>query len=158
MDVPCRGDPVSDPDPVRSPPKPWKLGRREDYTAFKVQVTCCVDAQGRLWSEHDFDTVADEQVARNLPTGGVHQIAHALLVEAVRREAFTCFLVAQSKDTGFLNRWLGANDAQRAILEQELRTAAETVLVRTIPKLLPGAVHEVLEMMVDQLPGRERRS
>lgn len=142
----------------RSPPKPWRLGRHKDYSAFRLALTVCHDEHGRVWSEHGFDTKADEQVAASLPHGGVQQVAHALLIEAVRREAFTCALVQASKDAGFLERWSRADDGQRAILEQEIQKAAEEVLMRTIPKMLPGAVREVLDMMAAQLPGRERRS
>lgn len=148
---------MNDSGPARSPEKPWRLGRHADYSAFKIAITVCQDAQGRLWSEHAFDTAADEQVARGLPQGGVQQVAHALLTEAVRREAFTCALVEQSKDAGFLDRWVRADEDGRAILEQELRSAAEAVLVRTIPKMLPGAIREVLTMLTAQMPGRERR-
>lgn len=132
---------------MRSPDKPWVKGAHPTYTAFDLRVSICVDEHGNVWSEHDFDTPADGGISIELPQGGAPQVAHALLTEAVRREVFMCALIEQMKEPGFVARWKEASDEDRIPIERVLAEATHQVVARTLPKMVPGAVAEVLTMM-----------
>ena len=133
----------------RSPDKPWKRGKHPTYTALRLTVNICQDEHGNVWSDHDFETPEDEKLAGELPQGGAPQVAHALLTEAVRREAFLCALIELTKTPGLLTLWREAGDAERARIEQELEHAAKHVITSTLTKMVPGAVAEILSMMAD---------
>jgi len=73
-----------------------------------------------------------------------------LLTEAVRREVFLCALIELTKDPEFLSRYTAADDDAKAGMEAELGNAAKHVITRTLDKMVPGSVAEVLAMMADQ--------
>ena len=137
----------------QSPSKPWKKGEQPGYTAFQLVVNICQDADGNVWSDHDFLTPEDHTISIALPQGGAPQIAHALLSEAVRREAFLCVLVELTKDREFMAKWMGAGDAAKDQMETGLRAAVEQVVSQTLAKMASGAVPEVLAMLADQSVG-----
>jgi len=133
----------------QSPPKPWTPGKHPTYSALQLVVNVCQDEHGNVWSDHDFHTPADASVAGDLPQGGAPQVAHALLTEAVRREAFMCALVELTKDGEYLARWVAADDEGKARMETDIGFAAKHVITQTLEKMVPGAVSEVLAMMAD---------
>lgn len=128
----------------QSPRKPWVVGRTPTYTSFRLQVNVCQDGDGNVWSDHGFMEPVDEMISQTLRHGGVQQIAHSLLTEAVRREAFltTLILISQGKG-GVLPS------------EEQVTEAVEKVLTATIKKMAPGAAAGVLEMMREQLEGSD---
>lgn len=136
----------------RSPDKPWVPGKHPTYSALRLIVNVCQDEHGNVWSDHGFQTPADEQVAGELPQGGAPQVAHALLTEAVRREVFMCALIELTKEPGFLTRYQAADEAGQEQIRRDLAAAAQHVITRTLTKMVPGAVAEVLAMMADQQP------
>lgn len=142
----------------QSPPKPWAPGKQPTYTSFRLVVNVCQDTFGNVWSDHEFATPEDEQVARGLRQGGVLQIAHALLTEAVRREVFTSILMKLSQDPTLLSRWPNMTEEERRQVEDELSAAALHVVTKTTTKMLPGAVPGVLTMLLKQQTGTEGES
>ena len=134
----------------QSPEKPWVPGQHPTYSAFRLVVNVCQDEHGSVWSDHGFATPADVEVAGNLPQGGAPQVAHALLTGAVRREVFLCALIELTKDKGFLAQYTAADDAEKRRMEAGLAAAAKLVITRTLDKMVPGSVAEVLAMMADQ--------
>lgn len=134
----------------QSPAKPWLPGKQHSYTSFRVVLNICQDGQGRVWSDHEFLSPEDEAVVLELPQGGVPQIAHALLTEAVRREVFTGVLIRLSQDAKYLTAWLSGDAEKRQAIEGALRDTALHVLTKTCEKMLPGAVSGVLDMLVRQ--------
>jgi hypothetical protein len=135
---------------MRSPNKPWIPGNHPDYAALRLRVNLCQDRQGNVWSDHNFETAADAVVARTLPQGGVPQIAHALLTEAVRREAFVCALVEMTKDPKFLARYKSSTPEEKASIEANLQKAATFVITKALEKMVGPSVADVLAMMSDQ--------
>jgi len=131
----------------RSPDKPWGTGKFPAYTSFHLQVNVCQDGNGNVWSDHDFASETDNAVAMTLPQGGIPQIAHALLTEAVRREIFMCALLELTKDDDFLDRYMESDAATKAVMETDLQQAATHVITNTLKKMTPGTVSEVLTMM-----------
>jgi len=129
------------------PPLPWKKGKSQDYTAFQLVVNVCQDEQGNVWSEHDFLSDEDQELARGLSQGGVPQIAHALLTEAVRRETFMCALIMQSKDPEFFQGWVKGTGEEKVAHEEQLGGYAQHVITRTLEKMGHRAAAGILAMM-----------
>jgi hypothetical protein len=138
---------------TQSPPKPWVKGEQPTYTAFQLTVNICKDGDGNVWSDHNFATPKDAEIAETLRADGPPMLAHSLLIEAVRREAFMCVLVEMSKDPDpkYLAQWMAVDDGNKHMLEAELQRAVKTTITRTLEKMVPGAVSEVLAMMADQV-------
>ncbi|OHD24508.1 MAG: hypothetical protein A2Y38_07225 [Spirochaetes bacterium GWB1_59_5] len=130
----------------RSPPKPWTPGRHPTYTAYTLVVHVCEDEHGRVWSDHEFFTEGDALVAAGTRNGGVEQVAHALLTEALRREAFVDLLVKVSHDPALLGRL--QQPAQREAMATEIEGVVARVITQVLPKALPGLVRGVLDMIV----------
>jgi hypothetical protein len=130
----------------QSPEKPWVRGKHPTHTAFRVTINICQDSDGNVWSDHDFATDEDVALCKGLPQGGAPQVAHALLTEAVRREAFMCALIELTKDPSYLLRF----KAGESPVVDELAAATEQVIARTLGKMTPGAAAEVLAMMAAQ--------
>lgn len=130
----------------QSPPKPWLPGKHPTYTSYRLVVNVCEDEHGRVWSDHTFYTEEDAEVAGGTRNGGVEQIAHALLVEALRREAFVDILVRVSKTPGLLSQLQG--DQQEAF-HKEIEQVVSQVVTQVLPKAVPGVVRGVLHMMLD---------
>jgi len=135
---------------MRSPDKPWIPGNHPTYAALRLRVNLCQDHHGNVWSDHNFETAADAVVAGTLPQGGVPQIAHALLTEAVRREAFVCALVEMTKDQKFLARYKSGTPEEKARIEADLQKAATFVITKALEKMVGPSVADVLAMMSDQ--------
>ena len=93
-----------------------------------LEIRVCVDAAGCVWSLHKFATPDDEEKARGWAGGGIRQIAHALLTEALRRETFVCALVEMSRNPDFLAKFLDDPQLYNNLLEstsQLARTLSE---------------------------------
>ena len=134
-----------------SPRKPWKKGRQSEYTALQLVVNVCQDKHGRVWSDHEFLTPEDQQLAQGLAQGGAPQLAHVLLTEAVRREAFMCILIQATKDPEFLSQWVEGSTEDKARIEAEIQNFVSHVLTKTVGKMVPGAVSETLMMISEQM-------
>lgn len=145
-------------DPVCAPAKPWDRGQSEGRSVFRLVLDVLHEKSGQLWTEHGFFSQEDQQVAESLPNKGLLHVAHAFLVETVRREAFTCAILKMSKDNKFLASWAQADASQREIMEQELHKAVEGTITGTLPKLVPGSVKGVLEMLAAQSETRVKES
>ncbi len=130
------------------PEQPWERGRQE-YTLIGVNVQVCEDADGTVWSLHQVDP-EDEPVAKSMDSGGNRQVAHALLVEALRREVFVEVLIEMSSDKDWLSRYQTVSKTDQDGMTKNLSNSALAVMVGVIPKLLPGVVQEVLDMVITQ--------
>lgn len=132
---------------TRSPDKPWQLGRGDEYTSFQLELNVCEDKDGQVWSDHDYKGSVHQIAAESLTNGGQPQIAHALLTEAVRREAFVCVLVEMTKDPTFLSRWTAGSATDSEAIEAELGKIVSELMAKVIVKMTPAAVRGVLAMM-----------
>ena len=136
------------------PRRPWTKGRNPEYACFHLAVQVCEDEHGRVWSQHRFETEEDEEIACTLSGGGARQVAHALLLEALRREVWCDILVELTKDgDGYVERYVQGDEDERREIEQELAGAAAKVVAGLFPKLLPGVAREMMEMLLAQLAG-----
>ena len=135
---------------VQSPQKPWKKGRHPEYVSFSLVVNICQDEHGNVWSDHTFASSADEAIAGTMQQGAIPQIAHALLTEAVRREAFQTILVVLSHDPDLLTRWKQAKPEDRTKLQRGLEETVAKVVSLTTHKMASGSVTGVLDMLAEQ--------
>ena len=128
-------------------PKPWKTGKHPNHTCFQILVTISLDAEERLWTEHEFTTTEDQQLSMSLPNGGVPQIALALLTEAARREMFCSVLARLSADPTFLDTWMTSSDEEKRAIEVELANVAISVMNRSMTRLALPTAGDILGMM-----------
>ena len=74
-------------------------------------------------------------------------VAHALLTEAIRREAFVCLLVALSRDNDLLSGWAGLNDERKSEITRNLANEVGKVLAATMGPMVLPSVQEALAMI-----------
>jgi len=116
-----------------------------------IEVRVCLDANGAIWSIHRFSP-EDTQTLMTWPGGGTRHIGHALLTEAVRREAFSSTLVLLGQEPDCLKQWVEADEEGKKEIEDRLALTVQTVIEKTTMKLSHSSVQEILEMLVRQIP------
>jgi hypothetical protein len=109
-----------------------------------------MDSSGKIRSFHHPTSEKDDEVFKGWAGGGARHIAHALLTEAVRREAYVCALIALRIDPQLLALYWSLDESNRVSLERTLADRVGKSLVGIIPKLTEGSVKEVLAMMASQ--------
>lgn len=122
----------------------------QDETTVRLEVRLHVDPNGRLWTTHAFLTPEDEMKSKQWPGGGLRHVAHGLLQEAVRREAFLCALMQLTNQPDFLATFGTSGAEYKATLVGLLSGKVDQNMRDLIPKLSPGSVREVLEMLLMQ--------
>ena len=133
---------------TRNPPKgPWPIGLRENLLGTKLEVSLVEDRDGTLWSNHDWPSPEAEHAAMLFRGGGVSQIAHALTVEAVRREAYLVLLTKMSLDSDLVRVITTGSDKERELALGDLTNAVQETMSRVISKMAPSAVQEVIDMV-----------
>ena len=120
-----------------SPEKPWVTGKHPDHTVYRLVVSICEDEHGRVWSEHDFASEEDAAICQATRNAGVEQTAHALLTEALRREAFVDALIILTRSHGILPPGT----------QEEIVAAVTKVVTGKLPKALPSLVRGILDMI-----------
>ena len=94
-----------------------------------VDVSITTNHLGEAWSMHDLSTDQDREIALTLPTGGMEQVANALFVESLRREAMIQVLKKATKEESFLDGWKGATrEEQNQLLEGLTQPIREKIL------------------------------
>lgn len=128
----------------QSPNKPWLTGKQSGYTGYKILVNICEDDLHRVWSDHEFATPEDQVAAQSTTAGGIQQIAHSLMTEAVRREVYLDVLLTLTQDPAFLDKWVAADAAGQNVIITELSAITCEVLRGKLIKMAPGLVREML--------------
>lgn len=136
---------------MKSPKKPWKPGVQPEYTHLRVVLNICQDKFGNVWSDHTFLSPEDERLAGGMPSSGHNQVAHALMSEALRREAFLQALAEMSVKSDFIQQWKNGNKATRAVIQSKLEASLVELVRRTAEKNAAGVVEGVLAMLADQV-------
>lgn len=135
------------------PPTPWTKGKHEGHSVFNLEVEICeVDKGGvrMVFTQHDFQSVADEKVCRALKSMGEEQIAYALLLNALRREMFIETLLHIQQDPTFLSSYKEADEEEQRNREVEVAAKMVTTLDRAIRKMAPEVAREILAMVTSQ--------
>ena len=138
------------------PPSQLWAGSADGFETVALEVRVCQGPQGHVWSAHDFHSDQDRQRARQWSGGGARQIAHGLLVEALRREAYASLLVGLSADRDLLSRHQAASPEEQALLEQKLSQGVREILNNLCDKVGPAIAREVFLMMGSQLPSPKK--
>lgn len=129
----------------------WKkTGTYPDGSVASIEVRVCLDPQGNLWSVNQPATPKDDAVFKSWKGHGVRAITHAMLTEALRREAYMCVLAQLTKDPTFVQTYANGDSFIRNGLEADMAKAVREVLEVTLPKMIPAAVQEVLDMVAKQ--------
>lgn len=124
-----------------------ETGEHDGYRLFKLLVGVLVNQGGKVWSTHDFQTPEDAQLAGQLAGGGVRHIAHALLVEALRREVYAGIMAKLTHDPTYLQGYQQGDATTRAQIELELAQCSRQVMLDTTGKIGLDVAREILVMV-----------
>lgn len=116
-----------------------------------LEVQVQKDEFGRINSSHDFQTHHDRERSLAWDGCGVNHIAHALLVEAARREAYAATLIRLQQEPDFLSSYREASPEGKTEIEMHLSNAVRTIIHSTLGKLGPDVAREVLTMMLQSV-------
>lgn len=112
---------------------------KDSTEGIVVEVHVHRDEHGRVHSNRRLRGESDQQVALSWPSGGMEQVAFALLVEAMRQEALLQILIKESQEPGFIAR-LTASKAEVDAEVALLRKALENQMATLVPRLAESAV------------------
>lgn len=88
-------------------------------------------SDGAIWTSHRPATPGDAGRLEQWPSGGLVQTAHALLIEALRREAYTMAITKLSQ-------------GHEEVSQEELRNALTVMIQRFVDQFSQGAVQDAL--------------
>jgi hypothetical protein len=108
------------------------MSKKIETIRFLLEVKRRED--GALFTSHRPATPGDLDRMATWPSEGLHQIAHALFVEALRREAYTLVIskMAQGEDVG-------------AMVAKDLDTALRARYLEMVDQFSMGAIQNALE-------------
>jgi hypothetical protein len=133
-------------DNIPQPPAlPWTKGDHGSYSMVKVEVEVCRDEFGRVYTLHRLQDETDRETVMKWPSGGQEQIAFALLLEAVRREAVLGVLLELTKDKEFLSQLDGLPNKGEVLTG--LAERVQTQMDRTIRRVSSNVVAEMIQQM-----------
>jgi len=135
-----------------APPYPWTKGKQAEYTCFVIEVEVAVDQHGVPWSNHALQSPEDMALTMEMDKSGQEYVAHALLMEAVKREVLLEILLRLSNDAEFKGRILdSAREAQEELVS-EVSTAMMRVVNRVVAEVAPDAARAALDMVRQDPP------
>lgn len=129
------------------PPMPWKKGIHEDYKCFVLEVRVCCGPNGDVWSVHDVQSPEDGEVTKTLDSFGQNQMAHALLTEALRREAFWQVLLELEGDKSFVEKYKNLDESGQELVVKKLTNSCRYVVNKASERMMPNVVKEILTMV-----------
>ena len=132
-----------------NPPKALfePTGVHETGTTASLEVKLCRDDRGNVWSLHQPLSAEDERLFADWPGHGARAIAHGLLVEALRREAYMCILTKLTKDPALVATYAKGDPSIRKAVEEALALAIRDNLEATLPRMIPDVAKEILNMV-----------
>jgi len=129
----------------------WKkTGTYSDGSVASIEVRIALDPNGKLWSINQPASPKDNDVFQSWKDHGVRAITHAMLTEALRREVYMCVLAQLTKDPSFVRTYASGDPSIRSDLEADLVRVVRETLEATLPKMIPNAVLEVMDMVAKQ--------
>lgn len=135
------------------PSAPWKKGKNKDMAVYTIEVHVCEQINTgtrKLYTYHDYQSEEDSKIARSLQSSGEEQSAHALLLNALRREFFVETIVKMNKEPQFLKNYIEANKEEKHRIETELATNLLLTLTSIIRKMSVDVVREILARFITQ--------
>lgn len=105
-----------------------------------VEVVVEMNERGEVRSAHRLQGDADQRTLGSWPQGGVYQVAHGMLSEALRMEVLASLLAQASGDPTFIPWLSGASAEELSAAESKIRAAIEVIVNRSVSKLLCSTV------------------
>lgn len=130
------------------PPAEWVKGQHPDHDVVCVEVLLRRDAHGRVYTEHHLQDAGDHEIVMRWPSGGLEQVAFALLAEAVRREAVLDLALQISQEPTFLDRWAAATEDERAESVGRMTDALRATVQQTVARVARAAILDALGQFV----------
>ena len=87
-------------------------------------------SDGALWTSHRAATPGDSARMESWPSNGLNQVAHGLMIEACRREAYMIAALAESKN--------------QPVTQESLHEGLALMLHRFVERFGPGLAQEAL--------------
>lgn len=131
-------------------------GEHATGTTASLEIKICRDDKGNVWSLHQPLSPEDERIFTTWPGHGARAIAHGLLVEAMRREAYMCVLTKLTKDPALVETYAKGDPSIRKAVEEGMALAIRDNLEATLPRMIPDVAKEILNMVSD--PGSKPAS
>jgi hypothetical protein len=96
-------------------------------------------SDGALFTSHRYATPGDKNRASKWPSGGLVQVAHALLIEYLRREAYVMAItmISQGRDP-------------KGITTRDLEERVKMQIIKMVDQFSEGAVEEALQRINSQ--------
>ena len=103
---------------------------RFDTANLLVEIKMRLE-DGAIWTSHRPATPGDAGRLENWPSRGLVQTAHALMIEALRREAYTMAITIMSQG--------------QKVTPDSLQESLTTMVQQFVQRFGPGAVQDALE-------------
>lgn len=116
-----------------------------------IEVRIRRDEYGRVSSIHDLQGEEDRKTVLSWPSGGLNEVAFALLSEAVKREAIVDVGLQATHDPTFLNK-LKTGDAAKESAVSELSKILCAGIAVTVSRLAENAIRGALEQYTADMP------
>ena len=117
------------------------------HDVIVIEVEICRDEFGRVYSAHNLQGEGDGTVSMTWPGGGQREVAHALLTEALRREAVVSVLVRLTQDEEYLAKLQAMTEEERDAEVEKLGTALLKSVGGTAHRMAKGIVQDALASM-----------
>ena len=99
---------------------------------------------GRVSSEHRLKDESAHEIVAAWPSGGLEQVAFAILAEAVRREALLDVILHMSHHQA---EWAKASESEREAITNRLTQAVKESMNGTIGRLAGSATRAALDLV-----------
>ena len=134
----------------------WPKGKSEDAETVILEVSVRRDKYGRVVSAHAPQDAEDQALLESWPSGGMEQVAFALLSEAVRREALLDVLLNASHNPNFLSAWQEMSEDGKKIYIQKLTHDVQDSMNVVIGRLAGSALRTALDLVSTPKPEEDR--
>jgi hypothetical protein len=136
---------------TRPPSFPWKKGIHKEYTMASVEVQICQDNRGNVFSIHNPMTEEDRQILEQMPSSGLEQISHSLILEGLRRESYLQILLRIQGDPEFIKKMKNTDEEVRDLEINELSDILIDFVTESVTRSSENIVKEILHMFESQI-------
>jgi hypothetical protein len=125
----------------------WEKGRHDDHEVVVIEVRIRRDAHGRVVSNHFPQDETDLSILEGWPSGGMEQVAFALLTEAVRREALLDVILQASADVSAVRRWRNGTEEERGLILDNLTRVVRSGMDGGVGRIAASALRSALDLV-----------
>jgi hypothetical protein len=132
---------------MKAPKQMCTKGKNEGCETAVLEIRICKDANGFLWSLHNWQSKEDETLVKGWPEGGAKQVAHSLLTEAFRREMFALVLGELTADKNYMLNYNKSSESAKKQTEEKLSAAMAKLVKLMAERMGPDLSVEILNML-----------